>query len=56
MIEKYGSEQAVKDEMRRRQLKSRENYKGTGGFAHMSKQDPDKFKQVSSRGGRSGKV
>lgn len=33
MIKKHGSVEAVQEFMRKAQQKSRENYKGTGGFA-----------------------
>ena len=54
MILKYGSEELVRAEMSRRQKKSREhpnNAKGTskGGFACL---DPEKHKELSSKGGR----
>jgi len=37
MIAVHGSEDAVREFMRNAQKKSRENYKGTGGFASNSK-------------------
>lgn len=33
MVKKHGSEEAVKEFMKEAQRKSREKYKGTGGFA-----------------------
>lgn len=50
MVERYGSEEAVREEMARRQLKSRENYSGTGGFAHLKKTDPAKLKRIAKEG------
>ena len=38
MLIKYGSEEAVREEMRQRQIKSREKYKGTGGFRALPKE------------------
>lgn len=55
MIKKYGSEEAVKEEYRRRQAKSRETYKGTGGFAYLAQNDPEKLSQLSKKGGQSSK-
>ena len=55
LIEKYGSEEAVSEHYRQMQVKSREKYKGTGGFHHLKKTDPEKFKEVTSKGGRRSK-
>jgi len=52
MLEKHGSDKAISDAMRARQIKSRENYKGTGGFAHLKANDPETFKELSAKGGR----
>lgn len=54
MIKKYGSEEAVKEEYRRRQVKSRETYKGTGGFAYLAKHDPEQLSKISKKGGENG--
>lgn len=54
MLEKHGSDQAISEAMRERQKKSRETYKGTGGYHYMAKNDPAKFKKISAKGGRSG--
>lgn len=40
---------------RQMQKKSRETYKGTGGFHALKKTDPQKFKEVTSKGGKSNK-
>lgn len=45
MIKKHGSEEAVKEFMRKAQKKSRENYKGTGGFAA----NPELAKEMSAK-------
>lgn len=55
MIKKYGSEEAVKEEYRRRQAKSRETYKGTGGFAYLKKHDPEKLSKISQKAGKTSK-
>lgn len=55
MLKKYGSEEAVKQEMARRQAKSRETYGGGGGFAHLKMTDPEKFKEITAKGGKRGK-
>lgn len=47
MIAKYGSEEAVMEEMAKRQKKSRENYSGNGGFRSM---DKDRLKEISKKG------
>lgn len=51
MLKKYGSEEAISEVMRGFQKKSRETYKGTGGFAHLKKTDPERFKEITSKGG-----
>lgn len=38
LIKKYGSKEALKAKRQEWQAKSRENYKGTGGFASLSKE------------------
>lgn len=53
MLEKFGSEEAVIEEMRRRQAKSRENYNGNGGFRSM---DADRLKEVSSLAGKASAI
>jgi len=54
LIEIYGSEEAVAAHYREMQKKSRLKYKGTGGFAYLKKNDPDKMKQIAKLGGQSG--
>lgn len=49
LLKKYGSEEAVSEYYRELQKKSRENYKGTGGFAAMKKSDPAKLKEISRK-------
>lgn len=49
MIEKYGSEEGAKAEMRRRAEKSRRNLGGKGGFASM---DKDKLSKIASEAGK----
>lgn len=43
------------EEMRRTAAKSSRNNAGTGGFAKLSKENPEKFKEVTSRGGKTSK-
>lgn len=49
LIKKYGSEEAVSEYYRELQKKSRENYKGTGGFASLAKTDPEKLSEISRK-------
>lgn len=49
MLEKYGSEEGVAEEMRRRGALSSRNSKGTGGFAFLAKNDPDRLRVISKR-------
>lgn len=46
MIAKHGSEEEVRTFMQQSGLKAARP--GTGGFAHMKKNDPDRLKQLSS--------
>jgi hypothetical protein len=46
-IAKYGSEEAYREEMKRRASLSSRNARGTGGFAHLKRTDPDKLKETS---------
>lgn len=39
LIKKYGSKEALQAKRREWQAKSRKNYKGTGGFASLSKEE-----------------
>lgn len=55
MIKRYGSEEAVSEEYRRRQALSRKTYKGTGGFAYLKKHDPDKLSNISKKAGKKSK-
>lgn len=50
LIEKYGSEEAVREHYREMQRKSRETYKGNGGFAYLKKHNPEKLKEISDKG------
>ncbi len=52
MVEKYGSEEKAKIEMKRRADLSKRNKGGTGGFASM---DKEKLAMISSVGGKAGK-
>lgn len=55
MVTKFGSEEAVKEEMQRRQKVSRENYSGDGGFRRLKETDPERLKEIQSKGGRRAK-
>ena len=50
LIAKFGSEEKLKEHYREMQRKSREKYKGTGGFAYLKKHAPDKLKEISVKG------
>ena len=50
LIAKYGSEEAVREHYREMQRKSREKYRGTGGFAYLKKHDLAKLKEISAKG------
>lgn len=47
LLNKYGSEQALKQHYRDMQKKSRENYNGTGGLLSMT---PERRKEISRMG------
>lgn len=49
LLKKYGSEEAVSEYYRNLQKLSRENYKGTGGFASLKKTDPEKLSEISRK-------
>lgn len=49
MVEKYGSEEAAKEEMRRRAERSSRNLGGKGGFASM---DKEKLTKIAREGGK----
>lgn len=51
MIEKHGSEEAVRQFMSESAQKSSKNAAGTGGFAYMAKHDPERLREVSRVGG-----
>lgn len=47
------TDEEVKAWQREQLAKSRRNSGGTGGFAFLKKNDPDKLKEISSKGGKS---
>ena len=47
MLERYGSEEGLSQEMARRQVLSREKYSGDGGLRSMS---PEKRAEISRKG------
>ena len=49
MLKKYKTEEGIREEMKRRQLNSRQNYSGNGGFRSM---DATRHKEISSKGGK----
>lgn len=49
LLEKLGSEEAVKEHYRAMQAKSRINYKGDGGFRAQTK---ERLKEIASAGGK----
>lgn len=52
MVDKYGSEEAVRAAMREFGNKSSRNTGGKGGFAKLKVENPDKFYEVTSKGGK----
>jgi len=54
LVEIYGSEAAVSAHYREMQKKSRLKYKGTGGFAHLKKNNPERMAEIARMGGKSG--
>lgn len=50
MLLKHGSEDGIKDYFRELQKKSRENYKGTGGFKYMKEHDPKRLQRIAKEG------
>lgn len=54
-IKRYGSEEAWREFLRQASNKSRRNHKGNGYFAQLAKQDPNKLRELSSKGGKVGK-
>lgn len=50
-----GDEEKMSAYYRELQKKSRENYKGTGGLAYLKLNDPEKLKEITSKGGKAGK-
>lgn len=55
LVEMYGSEDAAKQEMKRRGALSARNRGGKGGFAKLKSADPSLHKKLSSKGGKVGK-
>lgn len=53
LLEIHGSPEAVSEYYRGLQKKSREHYKGTGGFHYLKLHDPKKHKEISSKGAKS---
>lgn len=54
LVERLG-EEAARAEMRKRGAKSKRNLGGTGGFAKLKADDPEKFKEITSKGGKTSK-
>jgi len=52
LVEKHGSVEAAKAEMRRRAENSARNKGKQGGFHALKRDDPEQFKQVTSKGGK----
>jgi superoxide dismutase len=51
-IKKFGSLEAWREFQRSAASKSSRNSKGTGGFAWLKANDPDRLKAISSAGGK----
>lgn len=54
-VEMYGSDEAARAEMKRRGSLSSRNKGKQGGFAKLKTEDPEKFKELTSKGGKNGK-
>jgi hypothetical protein len=52
LVKKHGSVEAAKAEMRRRAENSARNKGKQGGFHALKRDDPEQFKQITSKGGR----
>jgi general stress protein YciG len=50
MIKKHGSEEAVREFMRESGQQAKRSRKG--GFHYLKQHDPEKFKQISAKGGK----
>lgn len=50
MLAKYGTEEAVRDVMRANAAKSSRNSAGTGGFAKLKNENPERLKEISRLG------
>lgn len=53
-IKRHGSVEAWREFQRQASNKSRRNHKGNGYFATLKKNDPEKLKELSKKGGLSG--
>lgn len=51
IVEKYGSEEAAKEEMARRAALSSRNKNGEAYLARIAREDPELHKAISRRGG-----
>lgn len=54
-IRRFGSEIAWRTFLRESSAKSRRNSVGTGGFAKMRLEDPERLKEISRKGGHNGR-
>lgn len=52
MVEKFGSEDAARAEMRRRAEKSSRNKNGVAYFKLLKETDPERLKEITSQGGK----
>lgn len=56
LIERFGSEEAVRQHYQDMQRKSRRTYKGTGGFRALKQNNPEKLKQIITMGVKARRV
>lgn len=54
-IKKFGSEEKWRAFLRESSAKSKRNSVGTGGFAKMKLEDPERLKEISKKGGHNGR-
>lgn len=54
-IKRFGTEEKWREHLRQSSAKSKRNSKGTGGFNHMKRTDPERLREVSKKGGINGR-
>lgn len=54
-IKRFGTEKKWRAFLRESSAKSKRNSVGTGGFAKMKLEDPERLKEISRKGGHNGR-